>query len=310
MSTLGPLESERPDAPVSGLLYAKPLGPGRVRWVVDVRLVPVRDSPALLLEPEDRRRPRTLVVADVHLGLGGTRARPEGPPEGSAGRLADDLVALIRATRADAVLVAGDAKHPIVGTPPPLRPVVFGFFARLLEEGVPVDLVLGNHDVGIVPYLPREVGVHPAGGILRDGVGIFHGHRWPSNPLLRARHLVAGHLHPGYRLAPTADDPEGKRRCWVRVELIPAPRGPRRRRRHAELAARELVVLPAFHPLAGIEALNRNRPGRGRSFLYQRFLSRGTPRAYLLDGTDVGLLPMPLGPERRKRARSERPPAP
>jgi uncharacterized protein len=277
---------------------------------VDVRLVPVPGSPALLLEPEDRRRPRTLVVSDIHLGLGGTRARPEGPPEGSANRLAVDLVGIMRSTRADALVVAGDAKHPIVGTPPPLRPVVFHFFARLLEEGVPVDLVLGNHDVGIAPHLPREVGVYPAAGVIRDGVGIFHGHRWPSNALLRARHLVAGHLHPGFRLAPTADDPDGKRRCWVRVEIAPRPLGPRRSRRHAELAAREIVVLPAFHPLAGIEGLNRHRPGRGRSFLYQRFLSRGSPRAYLLDGTDLGPLPTPTGPGRPPRARSERPPAP
>jgi uncharacterized protein len=276
---------------------------------VDTHLEPVRGSPALLLEPEARQRPRTLVVADLHLGLGGTRARPEGPPEGSAERLAGELVAIVRATRADTLLVAGDAKHPIVGTPPLLRPVVFGFFARLLEEGIPVDLVLGNHDVGIVPYLPREVTVHGASGVLRDGVGIFHGHRWPSNALLRARHLVAGHLHPGFRLAPTADDPEGKRRCWVRVELTPPVSRSRRRRRHAEIAAREIVILPAFHPLAGTEALNRDRPARGRTFLYGRFLSRGVPRAYLLDGTDLGPLPMPAVPERRSRARSERPKA-
>lgn len=276
---------------------------------MDVRLVPVRDAPALLIEPEDRRRPRTLVVADLHLGLGGTRARPEGPPEGSAMRLAEELVGILRSSKADGLVVAGDAKHPIVGTPPPLRPVVFAFFARVLEEGVPVDLVLGNHDVGIVPHLPREVGVHAAGGLLRDGVGIFHGHRWPSNPLLRARHLVSGHLHPGFRLAPTADDPAGKRRCWVRVELPPPPPVPRRRRRHAPLAARELVVLPAFHPLAGVESLNRQRPGRGRTFLYQRFLARGSPRAYLLDGTDLGPLPRPTATPRRSLGRSAASPA-
>ncbi len=276
---------------------------------METRLEPVPGAPALVLAPYDRRRPRTLVVADVHLGLGGTRARPEGPPEGSADRLADELGRLVRTARADAVVIAGDAKHPIVGTPPPLRPVVFRFFGALLETGVPVDLVLGNHDVGIVPHLPREVEVHPAGGLVRDGVGIFHGHRWPSNPVLRAPHLVAGHLHPGFRLAPTADDPEGKRRCWVRVEFPAAAVRPRRRRRHAEIAAREMVIVPAFHPLAGVEALNRNRPTRGRSFLYRRFLARGSARAYLLDGTDLGPLPMPPAPGPQKRGGAARPTA-
>ena len=106
--------------------------------------------------------------------------------------------------------------------------------------------------------------------------------------------LVAGHLHPGFRLAPTADFPEGKRRCWVRVERSPPPETKRsRRRRHIEPRAREIVILPAFNPIAGTESLNRNQPTRGRSFLYQRFLRGGVARAFLLDGTDVGVLTPP-----------------
>ena len=193
--------------------------------------------------------------------------------------------------QAGTLLIAGDVKHPIVGTPLPLRPIVFSFFSRLLSEGFAVEVALGNHDVGLVRYLPREVVVHPAGGVVRDGVGVFHGHCWPSDQVLRASRLVAGHLHPGFRLAPTRDDPRGKRPCWVRVEVGPTASPPRRRRRHTELRAREIVILPAFNPLAGVEALNRQRPARGRSFLFGRFLSRGPARAYLLDGTDLGLIP-------------------
>ena len=267
-------------------------------------LGPVPDAPALVIEPDRRDSARTLVVSDIHLGLGGSRERPAGPFEGSSDRLADELIRIVRVSRSDRVLIAGDAKHPIVGTPPALRPVVFDFFSRLLGEGIPVELVLGNHDVGIVRHLPREVLVHPATGVVRDGVGIFHGHRWPSNAVLRAPRIVAGHLHPGFRLAPTVDDPEGKRRCWVRVELLPTPPSSRRPRRHAELRAKEIVILPAFNPIAGTEALNRDRPARGRSFLYRRFLARGTARAYLLDGTDLGRLTIPEMRPRRSRAAS------
>ena len=266
------------------------LGPRSFPPDVLARLLPVPDAPALLLDPGGADAPRTLIVSDVHLGLGASRARPAGPPEASAQGMAEELVRLAEGTHAVSILIAGDIKHPIVGTPPPLRPVVFDFFAQLLSEHVSVEVVLGNHDVGIVRHLPREVVVHPASGVVRAGVGVFHGHRWPSRTVLRSRRLVAGHLHPGFRLAPTAEDPEGKRRCWVRSELVPAP-APKRRRRHAVPNAREIVVLPAFNPIAGIEALNRVRPKRGRSFLYRRFLGLGRPRAYLLDGTDLGPLP-------------------
>lgn len=248
------------------------------------------DAPALVIEPTRSGEPRTVVIADLHLGLGASAERPLGPPEGSAERLARALIEIARSTRAGAVVVAGDAKHPIVGTPPALRPVIFDFFAELLREGLAVDLVLGNHDVGIVRHLPREVTVQPATGMIRGKVGIFHGHRWPSNPVLRAPRLVAGHLHPGFRLAATAEDPDGKRRCWVRVEREPPGVSSSRRRRHIEPRAREVILLPAFNPLAGTEALNREHPARGRSFLYGRFLATGVARAYLLDGTDLGVL--------------------
>ena len=270
---------------------AKPLGDSTARRRVDPVVRPVLDAPALVVEPATRTARRTLVVADLHLGLGASADRPEGPPGGSARSLAEELVRLLRDQDAETVLIAGDIKHPIVGTPPALRPIVFDFFATLLTEGFGAEVVLGNHDVGLVRHLPREVEVHPAAGLARDGVGVFHGHRWPSNAVLRSPVVVAGHLHPGFRLAPTREHPAGKRPCWVRVEVAPRPPPKRRRRRrHAELGAREVIVLPPFNPLAGIESLNRGRPARGRSFLVGRFLSRGVARAYLLDGTDLGVL--------------------
>ncbi len=266
---------------------------------VPSRLRPVPAAPALLIEPKGSSGLRTLVVADLHLGLGGDRASPAGPPEGSADRLADELLQLVAKTRARRLIVAGDAKHPIVGVPPPLRPVIFRFFSRLLASGLEVELVPGNHDTGLVRHLPREVTVHSSEGLAVDGVGVFHGHRWPSEEVLGAHHLVAGHLHPGFRLAPTPEDPVGKQRCWVRVALEARDgigSGPHR------VHAREIVVLPAFNRLAGTEALNRERPARGRSFLFRRFLALGVPRAYLLDGTDLGVLP--TFPEERETPRT------
>jgi uncharacterized protein len=265
------------------------------------RVEPIRDAPALRIVGSTPPHEPTVVVADLHLGLGGIGDRPEGPPEASAALLAERLVALTDGARAHRLLIAGDVKHPIVGTPPALRPVLFDFFGRLLSEGIGVEVVLGNHDVGLTRWLPREVTVHASTGVVLDRVGVFHGHRWPSNAVLRSSTIVAGHLHPGFRLAPTSDDPSGKRPCWVRVRRTPAPRSGRRRRAHAPIRASEIVILPPFNPLAGIEALNRERPARGRSFLFGRFLAGGEARAYLLDGTDLG--PIPTGPVgRRSRA--------
>jgi uncharacterized protein len=249
-------------------------------------LAPIRERPALEIRWASGSAP-TVAVADLHLGLGAPESGRGGPSDALARSMAHDLVAIGQEVHAAGFLVVGDVKHPIVGVPAPLRPVLFDFFSTLLAEGFSVEVVLGNHDVGLARALPSEVTVHNASGIVRGGVGFFHGHRWPSNPVLRAPRLVVGHLHPGYRFAPTADTPAAKERCWVRAERPPEPR-PARRRRRAPIAAREVIVLPAFNPLAGAESLNRERPARGRSFLVGRFLAPGEPRAYLLDGTDLG----------------------
>ena len=269
---------------------------GRARGIVAAApLVPVPGTAALRLDPAPGGP--ALLVSDLHLGLGGNERMGHGAPEASAQAMSEALRAVARRERARRIAILGDVKHPIVGTPRPLRPVLFAFFSSLLAERISVDVVLGNHDAGLVPFLPREVGVHPASGWVLGGVGLFHGHRWPSAAVLRAPRLVAGHLHPGFRLAPSADDPLGKQRCWVRATLPPPPPSRRRRPAH-DVRAREILILPAFNPIAGTEALNRRRPSPGRSFLFSRFLSLGEARAYLLDGTDLG--PIPTGPSDRR----------
>jgi hypothetical protein len=271
--------------------------------VEPARLSPVPNRPLLILRVEDG--PPVLLLSDLHLGLGTTSGQSAGPPGASAAEMAVGLCESARAAGASRIVLLGDVKHPIVGTPRPLRPVVFDFFSTLLGDGYPVDIVLGNHDVGLAKYLPKEVEVHGAGGAVVGGVGLFHGHRWPTDKVLASGALVAGHLHPGVRLAPSADSSSGKQRCWLRVEFPEPEAPPKRRRARSALAAREMVVLPAFNPLAGTEALNRGRPKLSRSFLFHRFVGRGRTRAYLLDGTDLGeLATAPAGgpPEGRERS--------
>ena len=239
------------------------------------------------------------MIADLHLGLSASAERPLGAPGAGPAELARGLVEVARRQRTDGLLIVGDAKHPIVGVPGHLRPTLFDFFADLLEGGLRVELVLGNHDGGIERHLPREVVVVPSDGRVRNGVGFFHGHRWPSNRVLSAPRLVTGHLHPGVRFAPTQSDPRNKQRAWVRVDLSRATLAGRK---GEWVRAKELIVLPAYNPLCGTEALNRERPGRARAFLYRHFLLPGEARAYLLDGTDVGpIIPAAGGPYRAPR---------
>ena len=270
----------------------------------EASLRPVPGHPLLELNADRPGSRRTLVLADLHLGLSAAESRPEA----EAARLVDSLLSTGRAVGAGNYLFLGDIKHPIVGTPRPLRSVIFDFFSTLLTAGFGAEVVLGNHDVGLVPHLPREVVVHPAGGTVRDGVGLFHGHRWPAGELRSASRLVVGHLHPGFRLAPTLESTASKLPCWVRTTYGTGPATTL-----PGFATKELIVIPAFNPLCATEALNREKPARGRSFLFHRFLEPGASRAYLLDGTDLGPVlttlrsarpASPVAPARQGRSRA------
>jgi uncharacterized protein len=258
---------------------------------------PVPGHAALRL-PATRTRPVELAVADLHVGLGVSGRTGLGLAEATAREMASEILTIAERERARGVISVGDSKHPIVGSQAHVARLLFQLFATLLEGDLEVRLIRGNHDVGIDRHLPREVEILPALGLRRGEIGLFHGHGWPDERVLRAKRLVVGHLHPGYRLA-RSEGPAGagKFRCWVRTDLSgyrPSPRA----RRHV-LRSKEVIVLPAFNPLAGIESLNLRRPAQHRSFLVDRFLAPGQSRAYLLDGTDLGPLRFP---EPRPRA--------
>ncbi len=254
-----------------------------------------------------------IVASDVHVGLALPSPRTPRPEAGSPRALAEGLLDAGSRAGARRALLLGDVKDPIRGVPRHVRAELSEFFGRLVDGGLEVELVLGNHDVGIARALPTGVALHPSDGLLRDGVGYFHGHAWPSARMLRgAKVLVAGHLHPGFRLAPSHERSQtGKEPCWLRTILPPLTRTERRRRRtHPLPRAREMLVLPAYNPLCASEALNREEPKRGHRFLVRRFLSRGSSRAYLLDGTDLGEVRFAIVPPRGARSGAAASPRP
>ncbi|MCL4324192.1 MAG: metallophosphoesterase [Candidatus Thermoplasmatota archaeon] len=257
--------------------------------------MPPRRPPSVAVRRPSSERPQPLwgapllqvkggtgmvVATDIHVGLSRREVQGVAQGSGNAVELAAALIAGLKRARARTLLLLGDVKEPILGAPWNVRREVWRFFETLLAEGYRVEVTKGNHDIGLERMVPEGVVFHPARGFLRDGIGYFHGHAWPSPEVLEgARMFVTGHLHPGIRLA------EGRQRCWIRVELP----------RESSLSPgaphlREILVVPAFNDLCSGESLNVERPRQSHRFLADRFLRQGSARAYLLDGSDLGRL--------------------
>jgi hypothetical protein len=253
-----------------------------------LKLKLVLDEPALLLESEDR----TLVVADLHIGFEKLLAERGIRIPSQVGKFRDRLMSLYREHGFSRLILLGDVKHEIAGASLMEYAEIPGFLEELAEHFA-VEVIPGNHDGGIDKLLPSKVKLHPSKGIIlgRDKkAGLTHGHAWPRAGVFRTDYLIMAHNHlcvefsqAGYRVY---------EQVWMKGRL--EPRKLRRAYRRysggdVEVGNPEVVVLPAFNPLLGGLAVNKQAKS---GFLGPLFTSESIrleeSRFYLLDGTNLG----------------------
>lgn len=173
-------------------------------------MTPFSTHPHLEILPEGAafvRDSATLVLADLHLGKSAAfRAQGLPVPEGDNARDFGRMLALAEKYGAACLVVAGDLFHAPTGITPELRSQLAGFLDTL---GVPVTLVLGNHDAKL-PVIPNRL--HAVRRLdLAENLAIIHD---PADANRDALHLC-GHLHPIVKI------PDGRRtslrmKCFLR----------------------------------------------------------------------------------------------
>ncbi len=130
----------------------------------------------------------TLIVADIHLGKSAAfRARGLPVPEGDSVRDLARLLALVEKSHARHLVIAGDLFHAPTGMTPELETALADFISRL---GIPITLVIGNHDVKI-QQLPAGLAAVPHLD-LNSNLRIIHDPAHVSGERLH----IAGHWHP------------------------------------------------------------------------------------------------------------------
>ena len=161
---------------------------------------PFPDHPSLLLLPERAvylTDSATLVVADLHLGKSAAfRAKGLPVPEGDNARDLGRMRALVEKHGAASLVIAGDLFHAPSGITPELDAAMDEFLNAI---GIPVTLVLGNHDAKI-RCIPGRL--HPVERLeLENGVAVVHDPADAGDDGF----FLCGHLHPIVKI------PDGKR---------------------------------------------------------------------------------------------------
>jgi putative SbcD/Mre11-related phosphoesterase len=230
---------------------------------------------------------KALVVSDLHLGIE-HRYRKEGialPSQSE--RLLERLRGIIEKNRARRLIVLGDVKHKVPGASFQEEREVPAFF-RSLAEFAEVEVTPGNHDDGLGGLLPTGVTLHPSAGIRSGDAWLCHGHAWPPEEFLDARHVVTGHNHAGLEFR----DSLGYRwiePVWVRAGLDRESLSGRYRDLPEGLP--EFILMPPLNEFAGLMALNSEagRKDGGPNPLF-RSVDRDKASVYMLDGTLLGRL--------------------
>ncbi len=164
----------------------------------------------------------TAVIADVHLGYEWARgSRGDMVPAHSLPETLQKLSTLLRRVAVNRLIVAGDlveSRRPCLRTSRDVQALE----SWLLERGIQLDILQGNHD-------PPRKPPHPL-SIELGGWTITHGHR-----AVLSDHLMIGHHHP-----------------VLRGEGVCAP---------SFLISESLIVLPAFSGnAAGLDVSSSTLP--------------------------------------------------
>lgn len=175
---------------------------------------------------------RTLVVADLHLGKATAfQAKGLAIPEGDSAADLHRLRTICEQVRATRLVINGDLFHSPAGLSQEIECLLQ---TKLFTLGMPVELVLGNHDrkISRLPdWLPTADSVEHA------GVHLVHDPADAPDD----RPVIAAHWHPVAKIA------DGKRTS-LRLPCF--------------LLRRNLLVLPSFGSFTGGAIVEREKGDR------------------------------------------------
>ena len=250
-----------------------------------VNVEPVPDETALLI---DGKR-KVLVMADLHVGIEAEYHDAGVTLPSQTKGLFRRVKALVEDTGADEIVLLGDIKNSIGAIAQQEADEVPNFL-KALADMVPLHIIPGNHDGSLSKLVPgwadypELITVHRATGAVREGVGLFHGHTYPTQEVATQKVIVMGHQHPAVAFR----DGLGTRMsevCWVRAPLAEAPF----MKRYGEKPDGEAIVMPAFSEYGSGSPVNEGDDLLG-PFLRNGFVDMARAKVFLLDGVYLGLI--------------------
>lgn len=238
-------------------------------------------EPALLLE----KPVKSIVVSDLHLGFEYELWEKGIKIPNNSWRIIQKVAKLAENVKAERIIIVGDVKHKITGASWKDQRELKKMF-RYLKDRVQEILILpGNHDGGLKELLGDEAVFLPVRGyyVKEEKIGFFHGHVWPSEELLNANTIIAGHMHPVIYLK--EDNNIVRQRVWL---IIKTSRHKLLKKARGQVT---LVIMPSFNEiLSGKDITVVNQDNSRSPLLRTSIFKIEEAEVITLDGVNLGLL--------------------
>lgn len=238
-----------------------------------LKIQPVIDSPALFIEDK-----KILVFADLHIGIE-SELRGKGLNASSqTGILIKKIQDLCEKYKPLDIVLLGDVKHNIPTSTISERKDIKNFLEEVKNIAI-VHIIPGNHDGFIHKLTPNGVIIHPSDGMVIENVGFIHGHRWPNEAVMRCDQVIMAHTHPTVMLTDRLEH-RSFEPCWIKTQFLKD----RTRKKYSNFTKSEVLIMPAFNPLCGGIAVNRE----GIQGPMGKIIDIKNAEIYLIDGTLLG----------------------
>lgn len=242
--------------------------------MTSLTIQPIPQTPALYVKEKSM-----LIIADLHIGIE-TELQEQGLRVSSQlPQMWYIIKNLCNEYQPETFVLLGDIKHSIPQTPFHEKKQLQTFFKELTTFAT-IHVIPGNHDGNIQWYLRDEILLHESDGVLFETIGCVHGHRWPKEEVMNATYLIVGHTHPTVMLQDRLKY-ESYESCWVKTRLDAQKTKERYESFNTEM---EIIVLPAFNPLCGGIAVNKD----GIMGPLNTIIDKEKNEFYLLDGSYLG----------------------
>ncbi len=225
------------------------------------------NEPALLLDS-------SLVVSDLHLGTEQALAKNSPSFSGSTERMLSRLLNVAKKSAPKKIILLGDVLHsPIVKADNELSFALMDFFAKLNSD-VKTEVVPGNLDSGIGLLEKIGVKMHPASGIISNGIALTHGHLPFPDSFFSCGKIICSQEH--FSKKPSAS--------WQSAGIREDEMKKSRKNFNPHL---EIVLVPHFNPQIGLLKIRREEMEIRETTEYNLF-KLDDANAHSLQGAFIG----------------------